>query len=74
MTKEEYLAMCATRYEELEMLKEKDNFYDYEVGLERILNDLGHQYLESVLNEKSITENRRKKTLTRFGEVILSSA
>jgi hypothetical protein len=29
MTKEEYLAMCATRYEELELLKEKDNFYDY---------------------------------------------
>jgi hypothetical protein len=61
MTKEEYLAMCATRYEELEMLKEKDSFYDYEVGLERILNDSDRQYLESVLNGKSVTENRRKK-------------
>jgi hypothetical protein len=61
MTKDEYLAMCATRYEELELLKEKDNFYD-EVGLERILNDSGRQYLERVLNEKSVTENRCKIT------------
>ncbi len=61
MTKEDYLALCARHYEELEALKAKDNFYDYEVGLERILNDLGRQYLENSLNEKSITENRRKK-------------
>ena len=61
MTKEEYLAICASRYDELESLKKKDNLYDYEVGLEQILNDLGRQYLESALNEKSITENRRKK-------------
>ena len=61
MTKEEYLAICSSRYEELEALKSKDNFYDYEVGLEQILNDFGRQYLESALNEKSVTENRRKK-------------
>ena len=30
MRKEEYLALTARRYEELEALEEKDNFYDYE--------------------------------------------
>jgi hypothetical protein len=29
MTKEEYLAMASSRYEEIESLKAKDNFYDY---------------------------------------------
>jgi hypothetical protein len=61
MTKEDFLATCGQHYDELEALKAKDNFYDYEKGLERILNDLGRQYLESSLNEKSATENRRKK-------------
>ena len=29
MTKEEYLALAAEHYEELESLKKKENFYDY---------------------------------------------
>jgi hypothetical protein len=61
MSKEDYLSICAKHYDALESLKSKDNFYDYEAGLERILNDSGRQYLESFLNEKSLTENRRKK-------------
>ena len=35
MTKEEYLAIAAGRYEEIEALKEKANFYDYEILLVR---------------------------------------
>lgn len=61
MTKEEYLAIAASRYEELEALKEKDNFYDYEKSFDQIWHDLGCQYLESQLNEKSATKDRRKK-------------
>jgi hypothetical protein len=33
MIKEEYLAIAVSRYEELEALKEKDNFYDYEKSI-----------------------------------------
>jgi uncharacterized membrane protein len=61
MTREEYLALAASRYDELEKLKEKDNFYDYEKGFDEIWRDLGRQYMESQLNEKSATSDRRKK-------------
>jgi hypothetical protein len=61
MTKEEYLALAASRYEEIEILKEKDNFYDYEKSFAQIWQDLGRLYLESYLNEQSSTEDRRKK-------------
>jgi hypothetical protein len=61
MTKEEYLALAASRYEEIETLKEKDNFYDYEKSFAQIWQDLGRLYLESYLNEQSSTEDRRKK-------------
>jgi hypothetical protein len=61
MTKEDFLTTCGQPYDELESLKAKDNFYDYEVGLEHLLNAIGRQYLESAPNEKSVTENRRKK-------------
>ena len=60
MPKEEYLAICASRYDELETLRGKDKFYDYEVDLEHILNDLGRQYLESAL-KSLLRKNGRKK-------------
>lgn len=61
MRKEEYLSLAASRYEELEALEEKDNFYDYEKSFDQIWQDLGRQYLESKLNEQSQTRDRRKK-------------
>ncbi|MDR1895509.1 MAG: hypothetical protein LBR10_01810 [Prevotellaceae bacterium] len=63
MTREEYLALAASRYDELEKLKEKDNFYDYEKGFDEIWRDLGRQYMETRLNEKSTTSDRRKKNV-----------
>ncbi|MDR2285961.1 MAG: hypothetical protein LBE04_00570 [Prevotellaceae bacterium] len=61
MTKAEYLAIAASRYEELEALKVKDNFYNYEKLFDQIWQDLGRLYLESSLNEKSSTKDRRKE-------------
>jgi hypothetical protein len=61
MTKEEYLTIAASRYEELEALKEKDNFYDYEKSFDAIWQDLGRLYLENSLNGQSSTKDRRKK-------------
>jgi hypothetical protein len=45
-TKEEYLAIVSSRYEELKTLNEKDNFYDFEKTFDRIWQDLGRQYLK----------------------------
>ncbi|KAA6302381.1 MAG: hypothetical protein EZS26_001494 [Candidatus Ordinivivax streblomastigis] len=61
MTKEEYLALAASHYEDLEKLKEKENFYDYEKGFDEIWTDLGRLYIEAQLNEMSTTQDRRKK-------------
>jgi hypothetical protein len=69
MTREAYLALAAIHYEALEKLKEKDNFYDYEKGFDEIGHDSGRQYMEFQLNETSMTLDRRKKTLTRYGEL-----
>jgi hypothetical protein len=61
MTKEEYLAIAGSRYEELEKLQSADTFYDYEKGFAKIWQDLGRLYMESYLNETSTTRDRRKK-------------
>ncbi|MDR1224985.1 MAG: hypothetical protein LBL07_19220 [Tannerella sp.] len=61
MIKEEYLAMAASRYGEIESLKAKDNFYDYEKFFDQIWQDLGRLYLENHMNEQSSTQDRRKK-------------
>jgi hypothetical protein len=41
MAQEGYLVLAAERYEVLEQLKEKANFYDYEKGVDAIWTDLG---------------------------------
>ena len=64
MTKEEYMALAMSKYEELEALKEKDSFYDYEKGLFDIMQELTREYLEEALKEMSITTDRRKKKLS----------
>jgi hypothetical protein len=69
MTKEEYLELAGSRCDEQEKLKEKDNFYDYGKGFDEIWQDLGREYIESSMNEASATNDRRKKTLTRYGEI-----
>ncbi|MDR1021986.1 MAG: UPF0236 family protein [Prevotellaceae bacterium] len=74
MTKEEYLAIAASHYEEIESLKEKDNFYDYEKSFDQVWQELGRLYLENHMNELSSTRDRRKKTLTKFGEITVSKS
>ncbi|GHT01598.1 hypothetical protein AGMMS50276_29940 [Synergistales bacterium] len=61
MTKEEYLSIAASRYDELSKLEEHDNFYDFEKNFDAIWMDLGRQYMESALNSSSKTQDRRKK-------------
>ncbi len=59
MTKEEYLSIAASKYEELQALKKIDNFYDYEKGFEKIFIDLARMVLEENLGKPSA--DRRKK-------------
>ncbi len=62
MSKEEYLAKAAARYEALEKLKEHKDFYSYEAEFDRIWTDLGREVLESSISK--VLSNGRKKTLS----------
>ena len=53
MTREEYLALCSKRYDELQALKKVNNFYDYESEFVTIIKDLGKDVLEKQLSELS---------------------
>ncbi len=59
MTKEEYLAMAAQRYDELQALNKIDNFYDYESEFAKIMNELSKEVLEKNLSK--LPADRRKK-------------
>lgn len=59
MTKEEFMAMAAQRYEELQALNKLDNFYDYEKQFVDIWKDLGREVLQK--NIGSLPADKRKK-------------
>jgi hypothetical protein len=60
MSKEEYLAKAAARYEAIEKLKDQKDFYNYEADFDKIWTDLGREVLESSISK--VPTNRRKKT------------
>lgn len=59
MTKEEFMAMAAQRYEELQALNKLNNFYDYEKQFVGIWKDLGREVLQK--NIGSLPADKRKK-------------
>jgi uncharacterized membrane protein len=65
MTKEEYLALAAEKYEALKKLQECTNFYDYEKTFDEIWVDLGRNVLEKSLGGEP--KNHRKKTKSEPG-------
>ena len=56
MTKEEYLSIAERYYTEFESLNALPNLYDYEKGLESLMQQLSCQYVEEQLNECSVTD------------------
>lgn len=60
MSKEEYLAKAAARYDALEKLKDQKDFYNYEAEFDKIWTDLGREVLESSISK--VPSNHRKKT------------
>ena len=64
MTKEEYLALCSKRYDELKALNKIDNFYDYESDFIKLWAKMGREVLEK--NISTLPGDRRKKNSDRF--------
>lgn len=60
MSKEEYLALAAERYESLQGLEKQTDFYNYEAEFDQIWTDLGRQVLESSISQ--VSKDHRKKT------------
>ena len=58
-TEDEYLALTRQKYHDLQALKSKPTFYDYEKSFEEIWLDLGRQVLEKSLGQVPL--DRRKK-------------
>lgn len=64
MTKEEYLALAEAQYEKIKGLKTShDNFYDYEVGFESIMQELNRSILEKSLGTPPADRRKKKKSL-----------
>jgi hypothetical protein len=59
MTKEEFLALAAQRYDELQSLNKLSNFYDYEKEFVSIWKELGREVLEKNMGE--LPSDKRKK-------------
>ena len=60
MTKEEFLALAAQKWEALEKKKDtSDSFYEYEKDFDEVWVDFGRSTLEGTLGKPSL--NRRKK-------------
>ena len=60
MSKEEYLAKAAARYEAIKGLKDQKDFYSYEAEFEKIWLELGREVLEGSISK--VPSNERKKT------------
>ncbi len=59
MTKQEYLALCESRYPEIAKLNEIKDFYEYEKQFEKIMTELSRAVLEN--NISKVPADRRKK-------------
>lgn len=59
MTEDDYMALARQKYQDLQQLKSKPTFYDYEKSFDEIWQDLGRQVLEKSLSD--VPTDRRKK-------------
>ena len=72
MTKEQLTEAITAHYNELHALNKIDNFYDYEGDFIKLWAKMGREVLEK--NISTLSGNRRKKTLTVFGELIIAKS
>jgi hypothetical protein len=69
MTKEEYIALTLSKWEQLEALKERGNLYDYEKEFDELWVDLGRSVLEKSISEVPNNRRKKKKLGTRYGSI-----
>jgi uncharacterized membrane protein len=63
MTKEEFIALAAKKWDTLSAHKIKsNNLYDYEKGFDELWVEFGRETLEGSIGE--VSSNRRKKNKT----------
>src|SRR3954451_24229227 len=74
MTKEEFLALTAQRYDALQALNKLDNFYDCEKQFVGIWKDLGRQVLEQNIGELPRDKRKKKMLTTTMGRITISNA
>ncbi|MCU0447722.1 MAG: hypothetical protein MUE85_22705 [Microscillaceae bacterium] len=60
MSKEEFLALAAQRYDSIESLQKETDFFSYEEQFEKIWIELGQVVLEKSISE--VPQNHQKKT------------
>jgi len=65
MTKEAYLALAATQYDELHAIGQEPDFYTLEEKFDQLWTALGRAVLEQTLGP--VPANKQKKTLSRPG-------
>ena len=70
MTKEQLIASVSAHYDELDALNKINNFYDYESDFIKLWAKMGREVLEK--NISTVPGDRRKKTLTVFGELTIA--
>src|SRR4051812_49101041 len=74
MTKEEFLALAAQRYDELQALNKLNNFYDYEKEFVSIWKDLGREVLEKNISELPKDKRKKKMLTTTMGRISINNA
>lgn len=72
MTKEQLMEAVSAHYDELNALNKTDSFYDYENDFIKIWGKVGREVFEKNLGD--LPGDRRKKTLTVFGEVSIAKS
>lgn len=65
MTKQEFIALCESRYPEVARLDEIKDFYEYEKQFDKIMTELSRTLLES--NISKVPADRRKKKAPSAG-------
>ena len=68
MTKEEFLQIAGTRYDELQALNKIDNLYDYEKRFVSIWQSLGRSVLEKNIGELPNDKRKKKPYDSRTGD------
>lgn len=72
MSKEEYLALAAQRYESLKELENQPDFYRYEEAFDQIWTDLGLTVLESSISTVPADHRKKNFVRTRYGRIAVA--